>query len=67
MSFAQQLVGSKVICSCFPRVAHVAYDKQLLHARKEYEAMLVSYMYNISNFDSVYTTTGYLTADIRAT
>jgi hypothetical protein len=46
MSSPQQIVSSTVTCNCFPRVARVAYDRQLLHGSKEDEATLVSYMYN---------------------
>jgi hypothetical protein len=46
MSSTRQIVSSTVTCSYFPRVTHVAYDKQLLHASKEDVAMSVLYMYN---------------------
>jgi hypothetical protein len=39
MSSPQQIVSSKVICTYFPRIACVTYDRKLLHRNKEDEAM----------------------------
>jgi hypothetical protein len=66
MSSTQQIVSSMVTYSCFPHVAHSAYDRQLLQASTEYEATLVSYMYSSQHRQSPLknVSSGYLTTNI---
>jgi hypothetical protein len=52
ISSPQQIVSRTVTCSCFPRVARVTYDKQLLHGSKEDEAALVLYIYHLQHLQS---------------